>query len=216
MVWPAVVKFLGRVGIAKGVSKVGKFLFKKVIRRAPKKRSIVGSLIKTAITAPLYTGAAIAITYGASRYVLNNANNYLTKKQIETLRNESANYGERISILEAYRGGVERDLRDNTVKVNYLERQLENVNEQMKVLGKSSRLERDSGYATQTLLFFGVFGLIISIVLSSLTFTGNTILNTDYKQLISINVFVFVISLGLLLFGIKRQKLNKKSNSKNH
>src|SRR3989338_5808319 len=182
MVWPAVVKFLGRVGIAKGVSKVGKFLFKKVIRRAPKKRSIVGSLIKTAITAPLYTGAAIAITYGASRYVLNNANNYLTKKQIETLRNESANYGERISILEAYRGG----------------------------------LERDSGYATQTLLFFGGFGLIISIVLSSLTFTGNPILNTDYKQLISINVFVFVISLGLLLFGIKRQKLNKKSNSKNH
>lgn len=203
-----IVGYLARLGIGKGVIKTGKFLARKIFglgKKVPKKRGIVGSLVKTAFTAPLYTGAAIAVTYGSARYALNNASNYLTRRQIETLKDESVDYRRRLEVLERYKIGVERDLRKDGDKINYLEREIGNVNQQIKVLGKLERSTtgHDQKYETQrTLLAFGIGGLIVSMGISSSIITGNVISGIN-NQAFPIVTATFIISLLLVFSGLK-------------
>lgn len=179
------------------------------------RRSFLSSLVRTSYHHPIAAGTAVGVTYGAGKYALSNASKYLTDRQIAKLKDENTDYQERLELLEKYRAGVKKDLKGKDARIDYLEKELVKVNEQIRLLGaKPSKLEltagegsEDTGTEPETLpLIIGGTGLLISIALSTMKLTGNVIFNTNVNQMFSANIAIFIVSLLLVLFEIKKRK----------
>lgn len=185
-------------------------------RQPATRRSFLSSLVRTAYHHPVEAGIAVGATYGTGKYALSGMSKYLTDRQIAKLKDENTDYRERLELLEKYKAGVQKDLKGKDARINYLGKQLASVNEQIRLLSaKSGKLELTAGEGTEdtelsepeTLpLIIGGAGLLISIALSSLSITGNTIFNAGANQMFSANIVIFVISLLLVLFGMRKRK----------
>ena len=171
------------------------------------RRGFLKSLAWQAHENPVAAGTLVGATYGAGKYALANISNYLTKRQIARLKDESTGYKERIHILEEYRNGLEQSMKEKDAKFERLEAELEEVKKIMKRLKKPSGLEeRASEESKEIFLVFGISGLLISIGLGSVIITGNTISGIANNHIFSITAVVFVLSLIFIFSGIKRKK----------
>lgn len=187
---------------------------------APKpvsRRGFLSSLLGKAHQNPITAGTIIGATYGTGKYALGGLSRYLTKREIAILKDENAGYRERLEVLEAYKAGIKEDLKAKDDRLDYLEGELKKVNGIERQI-KHSKLEETvsegegqvSKEGKDMLLSLGVVGFLISIGLSSLTLTGNVVINTNNTQLFTGCLALFIVSLSLVLFGIEDRQKNKK------
>ncbi len=178
------------------------------------RRGFLNSLLIKGYKHPVAAGALVGATYGTGKYALKGIGKYLTERQIAKLKDENTDYKERLELLEKYRTGVQKDLEGKGARIDYLEKQLTNVNAQIRILStKPGKLELTAGEAVgeeetpsepETLpLIIGGAGLLISIVLSTMTLTGNVVLNENINQAFFANIALFIVSLILVVFGIR-------------
>jgi len=162
------------------------------------RRGFFNSLAKTFYNDPVSTGTKIGATYGAGKYALTGIPRYLSDKKIAILRDENADYKKRLEILEEYKGKLEKGFEERDMKVEGLEKELNDVRGALNDLkGESSQ--------RKTFLIMGIMGLVISIGFGSKMFTGNTISGVANNNLFSPVIAGFVISLALIFAGIKRK-----------
>ncbi|MEK6847824.1 MAG: hypothetical protein AABX50_01720 [Nanoarchaeota archaeon] len=188
------------------------------------RRNLWSSLRRPKYAIPLAIGVA-GVTYGALRGM----SKYLTHREIKKLKDRDTDYQEKIELLGRYKEGVQRDLDSKEGRIDYLERRLENVNRQLRLLrSKSGRLEEVAGdsfeedgepnYSAAFLIIIpiiiGWIGILISIFLSTMALTGNVIINKSINQEFSIGIVIFIASLLIILFGIKREERIKNQRRK--
>ena len=173
------------------------------------RRGFLKSLAWQAHENPVAAGTLVGATYGAGKYALANISNYLTKRQIARLKDESTGYKERIHILEEYRNGLEQSMKEKDAKVEQLQEELIEVKKTIRRLEKPGELEgkvEERGTTgKKTLLLIGSVGLFISIILSSAVITGNAILYVSGKNIFLFDVILFFASLLLVFIGIKKR-----------
>ena len=211
---PVVDTVLGtseRVGKAyEGLRRLNPF-YKPIPIPKTTRRGFLSSLVRTAYRHPVAAGTIAGVTYGGGKYALGGMSKYLTERQMAILKDETANYKERLEVLEKYKAGVEKDLNGKDARINYLEGELTQVNKIIRGIkpGKLEKVTIEEGIpaeATEMLLALGVTGLLITFTLSSMTITGSTILESQPSRVFSAIIAIFIISLGLILFGAENTK----------
>lgn len=169
------------------------------------RRGFLRSLLGQAHEHPVATGTTIGAVYGGGKYALSGLSKYLTNNQIARLKDENADYKERIHLLEEYKGYLEEDMKKRDAKVDQLQEELVNVRGIIGQLNKTNKLEKvvEEPEPPKTLLIVGLAGLLVSIIISSVSLTGNSILNMNSQLANVLGASVFVISLILVLLGRK-------------
>jgi tetrahydromethanopterin S-methyltransferase subunit B len=167
------------------------------------RRGFLKSLALQAHENPVAAGTLVGATYGAGKYTLANISNYLTKRQIAKLKDENADYRERLDILDQYRIGAEKDLKGKTERIERLEKSIDELREGIKRQGKLE--EKTGGELEEIFLALGISGLLISVGFGSKLVTGKIISGIESNQLFPLTVAVFIISLLLLFLGIKKK-----------
>ncbi|MEK6847823.1 MAG: hypothetical protein AABX50_01715 [Nanoarchaeota archaeon] len=162
---------------------------------------------------PVAAGTLIGTTYGLGKYSIGGLGKYLNQRQIAVLKDENADYRERLDALEQYKTRAEKDLKGKEDKITELE---ENVNGLRRQIARSGKLEETAGEAPlleegeETLLAFGISGLLVSMGLSSSIMTGNAISGIQSNYLLPLSAIIFVLSLVFVLFGLKRKNKRRK------
>ncbi len=212
--------------VKKGVDKVGEwgddlnrtfnpwYEPKKEVKKEPEKvtrRRFLKSLAWQAHEHPVAAGTAVGTTYGAVKHALTGLSRYLTKSQIAKLKDKNTDYEERIHILEEYQAGLEQSMKEKDVKVDKLQAELEEVKEIMKRLKKPSGLEEKASEGSTTeeskevFLALGISGLFVSIMLGSVSITGNVLLDATGRNALLLSIVLFFISLLVVFIGIRKR-----------
>ena len=152
---------------------------------------------------------------------MSGASKYLTDRQIGILKDENADYKERLVVLEDYRSGVQKDLKRKDGRIDDLERNLAIVNRAIRDLqAKPGKLEEAASEGEvpeevkEMLLSFGVVGLLISLTFLSTNLTGYAIFNSEVTKNSAAIIAIFIVSLGLVLLGAGKKKTKIKTRKK--
>jgi len=185
--------------VSEGLSNLNPFKEKSVVRLPLSRRGFFHTLAKKFYDNPISSGTVAGVIYGGSKSAIGGIPKYLTQRQLGVLRDENADYRERLEVLEDYKRRLEMGVSERDARVGRLESELGRVNA---LIGET---KRDSGTSGRTLVIIGAFGLISSIVLSSTALTGNVI-GSFGDQSHFLASAMFIVSLTLILKGVSGKK----------
>mgnify|MGYP001575589832 FL=1 len=172
------------------------------------RRSFLKTLALQAHEHPVAAGAIVGATYGAGKYAISGLGKYLTNRQIAVLKDENADYRERLNVLEKYRVESEKDLRGKGDRIAELEIGIGKLREEIRKKGK---LEEKAGggeargKSEEIFLALGISGLLVSTAFASSIITGNVVSSIQDNHIIPLTAIIFILSLLFVFFGIRKR-----------
>ena len=170
---------------------------------------------------PVGTGTLTGASLGTLVKTLSLYPRYLDKKKVAILKDEHAEYGEKIKILEEYKERLERREDEKENKIKGLENEIKKLKTIYKKLnlpeedssGLEDRLKKGDENKSLLMVISGVVLAIGFLVIKGFEYTGFSVSSGDFMIFSDfLGLIIIFTSLTLMVLGVLGLRNQKKTN----
>ncbi len=172
---------------------------------------------------PVSTGTLTGASLGAMIKTLSLYPKYLDKKKVAILKDEHAEYKEKVNILSAYKERLEKAEEEKDNKIKYLEEEvnkLKNIYEKIDMKadtpkGLEEKVKTDEKALSLSILLSGIILIMGIMIINGFNYTGFFILSQNNIDLSSfLGTIIPFISFTFIIVGIIGLRRIKKTNKR--